>query len=132
LGHVLQPGALLDDSLFPVTRLAASVGNRHHPKAIGSVHVEQGEWELCQPKLLDPWHIRHGWIALRVGGNRSESLSHPFLKPRRPRFARLFPIKSDLCLQLNSRLGVELYGFALRQHLHFLERLERVNTRGLA
>ena len=63
LGRVLQPGALLDDSLFPVTRLAASVGNRHHPEVIGSVDIEQGEWELCQPKRLDPRHIRHGWIA---------------------------------------------------------------------
>jgi hypothetical protein len=37
LGRVLQPGTFLDDSLFPVTRLAASVGNRHHPKVIGSL-----------------------------------------------------------------------------------------------
>jgi hypothetical protein len=39
LGRVLQPGAFLDDSLFPVTRLAAFVGNRHHPKGIGLVDV---------------------------------------------------------------------------------------------
>ena len=63
LGRVLQPGALLDDSLFLVTGLAASAGNRHHLQVIGSVDVEQGEWELCQPKLLDPRHIQHGWIA---------------------------------------------------------------------
>ena len=63
LGRVIQPGAFLDDSLFPVTRLAASVGNRHHPKVIGSVDIEQGEWELCQPKPLDPRPIRHGWIV---------------------------------------------------------------------
>jgi hypothetical protein len=108
------------------------MGNRHHPKVIGSVDVEQGEWELCQPKLLDPRHIRRGWVALRVGGDSSQSLSHSLLKPRRPAFARPFSIKTDRCLQLNSCLGVELYGFALRRHLHFLERLERVNTVGLA
>ena len=39
LARVLKRGALLVDSLFPVTRLAASVGNRHHPKVIGSVDI---------------------------------------------------------------------------------------------
>jgi hypothetical protein len=39
LGRVLQPGAFFD-SLVPVTRLAASVGNRHHPKVIGSADIE--------------------------------------------------------------------------------------------
>jgi hypothetical protein len=63
LARVLQPRAFLDDSLFPVPRPAASVGNRHHPQVIGSVDIEQGEWELCQPKLLDSRHIRHRWIA---------------------------------------------------------------------
>ena len=60
LGRVLQPGTFLADSLFPVAWLAASVGNRHQPKVIGSVDIEQGEWELCQPKLLDP---RYNLIA---------------------------------------------------------------------
>jgi hypothetical protein len=62
LGRVLQPGARLDDSLFPVTRLAASVGNRHHPKAIGLLDIEQGEGELCQPKLV----IRAGWVKAEL------------------------------------------------------------------
>ena len=39
LGRVLRPGAFLDDSLFPVTRLAASVGNRDHPKLIVSIDI---------------------------------------------------------------------------------------------
>jgi hypothetical protein len=43
LGRVLQPGTFLADSLFPVTRLAASVGSRHHPQVLGSVDIEQGE-----------------------------------------------------------------------------------------
>ena len=60
-GWVLQPGASFD-SLFPVTRLAASVGNRHHPKVIGSVDIEQGEWELCQPKLV----IRAGRVKAEL------------------------------------------------------------------
>jgi hypothetical protein len=39
LGRVHQSAAFLDESLFPVTRLAASVGDRRHPKAIGSVDL---------------------------------------------------------------------------------------------
>jgi hypothetical protein len=62
LGRVLQSGALFDDSLFPVTRFATSVGNRHHPKVIGSVDIEQGEWELCQPKLV----IRAGRVKAEL------------------------------------------------------------------
>src|ERR1039457_4550367 len=88
LGRVLQPGAHFDDSLFPVTRLAASVGNRHHPKVIGSVDIEQGEWELCQPRLLVPQHIRHGWIVPSPASRRPirTQLGTPNRRASGPRF----------------------------------------------
>ena len=90
LGRVLQTGAFLDDSLFAVTWLAASVGYPHYPKVIGSVDVEQGEWELCQPKLLDPRHIRHGWIAPSPASRRpiGAQLGAPNRRASGPRFFR--------------------------------------------
>src|ERR1035437_1791559 len=59
-------------------------------KLIGSVDVEQGEWELCQPKRLDPWHIRHGWIAPSPASRRPirAQLGAPNSRASGPRFLR--------------------------------------------
>src|ERR1035441_1969628 len=66
------------------------MGNRHHPKVIGSVDIEQGEWELYQPKLLDPQHIRHGWITPSPASRRPirAQLGAPNSRASGPRFLR--------------------------------------------
>jgi hypothetical protein len=92
MGCVPQPEAFLDDSLFPATRLAASVSN-HHPKVIGPVDIEQGAWELCQPKLLARRHIPHGWTAPSPASRRPirTQLGAPNSRASGPRFLRTLP-----------------------------------------
>jgi hypothetical protein len=65
-------------------------GNRHHPEVIGSVDIEQGEWELCQPKLLDLRHIRHAWLAPSPASRRPirGQLGAPNRRASGPRFLR--------------------------------------------